>query len=573
MSSRGLSRRLVLGGVGGVGASLALPSMAWARDFDKPYQGYAPPSTTLRTATPEDMGLIRARIDQARARLAAYEEGTGLAHPLFPGHVAVMGHDGAIVATDVGGYRLLYANATTKLPEAQRLPMREDTVFDLASVSKLFTSLAVVQLVEQGLVSLQQPVATYVPEFASNGKQAITVEQLLSHTSGLVAWLPLWSAYPDKASRIQAVLTTTPDATPGTHYLYSDLNLITLGVMVERLTGQSLDVVVRERITGPLGMRDTGYNPTDKQRTAATEYQVTPARGMVWGEVHDENAWSLGGVAGHAGVFSTARDLSVLAQTLLNGGAYGGARILSKKSVTLLITNVNEEFPGDDHGLGFELNQRWYAEGLSNPREAGHTGYTGTSLVIDFASRSFAILLTNRVHPSRSWGSINPARRAWAQGLALAMPVRPAKGPDAWFTGDQDARTATLDLPVEVARSADLRFAAFVDTEETDPLRLEVSRDGGATWGPLPFEVHDRNRRIDAADGTWADSGTRRWVQVTARLGGGSQVIRWRHTTDALYLGRGVYVDDVQVRGGGTTVDTEKDPSRFTASGWVRSAT
>ena len=174
-------------------------------------------------------------------------------------------------------------------------------------------------------------------------------------------------------------------------------------------------------------MGDTGYNPTDKERTAATEYQTAPPRGLVWGEVHDENAWSLGGVAGHAGVFSTADDLAVLAQALLNGGTYRGHRILDRKSVELLVTNFNEAFPGDAHGLGFELDQRWYMDALSGPRTAGHTGYTGTSIVIDFDSRSFAILLTNRVHPSREWGSNNQARREWAHGLA-AWRCRSTRG-------------------------------------------------------------------------------------------------------------------------------------------------
>ncbi len=332
--------------------------------------------------------------------------------------------------------------------------------------------------------------ATWLPEFGNHGKEGITVTQLLAHTSGLPAWLPLWSRYPDRATRLAAVMDAVPTSLPGSSYLYSDLNLITLGVLVERLRRMPLDVVVRERITAPLGMTDTGYHrsgevaPDIVARSAATEYQVAPPRGMVRGEVHDENAWSLGGVAGHAGVFSTARDMSVLCQTLLNAGAYGGARILSRRSVELLITNVNGAFPGDAHGLGFELEQRWYAEGLTHPREAGHTGYTGTSVVIDFASRSFAILLTNRVHPSRSWGSINPARRAWAQGLALAMPVRPAKGDVAWFTGAQDAATATLDLPLELSRESAIRFALFVDT----------GRPTRSSWSGLPMPVPPGDR-------------------------------------------------------------------------------
>ena len=223
-------------------------------------------------------------------------------------------------------------------------------------------------------------------------------------------------------------MDSQPTDPPATVYRYSDLNLITLGVLVERITGTTLDRAVATGITRPLRMRDTCYNPADRTRTAATEYQSSPARGMVWGEVHDENAWSLGGVAGHADVISTAKDMAILCQTLLNGGSYRHQRILRRSSVDLLLHNFNSDFPDDDHGLGSELNQRWYAEGLTHPTEAGHTGFTGTSIVIDFASRSFAILLTNRVHPTRTAGSVNAARRDWAQGLALAMPVRPAKG-------------------------------------------------------------------------------------------------------------------------------------------------
>jgi CubicO group peptidase (beta-lactamase class C family) len=216
-------------------------------------------------------------------------------------------------------------------------------------------------------------------------------------------------------------------AEPGSRYLYSDLNLITLGALAAEVTGMPLDVLIRDGITGPLRMHDTGYNPSPsvRDRVAATEFQVLPDRGLVWGDVHDENAWSFGGVAGHAGIFSTARDLSILAQTMINGGSNGGREILRTETVEQMITNETAQFPGDDHGLGFELNQRWYMGDLSSLRTAGHTGYTGTSLVIDFSSGSFVILLTNRVHPSRSWGSINPARVAAADGLAAALATLP----------------------------------------------------------------------------------------------------------------------------------------------------
>src|SRR6185436_1274633 len=290
---------------------------------------------------------------------------------------------------------------------------------------------------------------TYLPAFAAHGKGAITVRQLLTHTSGLKPWMPLWSGWPDKDSRIAAVLDVEPTSPPGTTYVYSDLNLITLGVLLERQTGQGLDQLVRERITAPLRMRDTGYNPdpSRRPRIAATEFQADNARGMVRGEVHDENAWSLGGVAGHAGIFSTAQDMAVLAQSMLNGGIYGGHRILSPASVKMMMANQNSHigtFPDDSHGLGFELDQRWYMGGLSSPTTAGHTGFTGTSIVIDKMSRSFAIVLSNRVHPSRSWGSNNPARRAAVQGLALSLGVLPRYGSTAWFSGTTNATTATL---------------------------------------------------------------------------------------------------------------------------------
>jgi CubicO group peptidase (beta-lactamase class C family) len=382
---------------------------------------FCAPSTVLHPAAPERVGLDPEPIAAAVAAVRSHEVAPEGGHALYPGAVGLMGSHGTIVERDASGFALRWATDTQELPREQWVPMREDTIFDLASVSKLFTSITVVQLVEEGRVRLDAPVATYLPEFAAAGKESVTVQQLLTHTSGFTSWLPLYSRYPDKASRIKAVMDQPLTNPPGTTYLYSDLNMITLGVLVERLRGRSLDRVVAERVTGPLRMHDTGYNPRDRERTAATEYQVVPARGMVWGEVHDENAWSLGGVAGHAGVFSTADDLAVLAQALLNGGAYKGKRILRPESVTALVTNVNQAFPGDDHGLGFELNQAWYMDDLAGPRTAGHTGYTGTSIVIDFETKSFAILLTNRVHPSRSWGSINVARQEWAHGLAEAM--------------------------------------------------------------------------------------------------------------------------------------------------------
>ncbi len=389
---------------------------------------FASPDTILADAAPQSVGLDPAPVAEAVAQIRAHETAPPGGHALFAGAVAVMGHEGRIIACDASGWALRYADATTELPPDRWVPMRRDTIFDLASVSKLFTSIAVMQLIEEGAVQLDAPVAAYLPEFGSAGKELVTVRELLTHRSGLPAWLPLWSHHPDKPARIQAVMDQPPDRSPGTRYLYSDLNLIALGVLVERLRGVSLDEVVRERVTGALGMTDTGYNPVEVDRTAATEAQTYPRRGVVRGQVHDENAWALGGVAGHAGVFSTADDLAVLAQALLNGGTYRGRRILSSASVIRLVTSATGSAGDDSHGLGFELDQRWYMDDLAGPHTAGHTGFTGTSVVIDFTSRSFAILLTNRVHPSRDRGSVNVARREWAHGLAAALRFRPSSG-------------------------------------------------------------------------------------------------------------------------------------------------
>jgi CubicO group peptidase (beta-lactamase class C family) len=541
--------------------------------YDRPQDGFAPAGTVLSDSTPAGAGLDPAPIRDALDQIAGWEEPSGAARPLYAGAVTLMGHDGRVVAREASGYALRYADgAGTELPRDQWVPMRDDTVFDMASVSKLFTSILVMQQVERGALRLDEPVATYLPEFAAHGKGSITVQQLLTHTSGLEPFLPLWRDWPDKASRIAAVLDVAPTSTPGTTYVYSDLNLITLGVLLERQTGSSLDRLVAQRVTGPLGMKDTGYNPDPalRPRIAATEFQSAPARGMVWGEVHDENAWSLGGVAGHAGVFSTAQDMAVLAQAMLNGGTYGGDRILSPSNVEAMTTNYNVAFPDDAHGLGFELDQRWYMSGLSGPRTAGHTGYTGTSVVVDFASRSFVIVLSNRVHPSRSWGSSNPARGVAAQGLALALGVRPRHGATAWFSGTKDATSATLTTrTLELPRTARLSFDLFVDTESSDPLTLEASRDGGRTWAALPFGLRDRGE-VTATDGVVATSGTRRWQQATATLEPGSVQVRWRYATDALYAGRGVFVDGVRVvaGSGGLALDGERHPEALIPQGW-----
>ncbi|OLR89717.1 serine hydrolase domain-containing protein [Actinokineospora bangkokensis] len=539
--------------------------------FDLPQAGFAPASTVLRPGSPEQVGLDPGPIREADAAIAGWTRPSP-AHPLFSGAVTLLVHHGVVVDRTATGQALRYADAAgTELPADQQVPMRPDTIFDVASVSKLFTSVAVLCLVEDGKVAVDRPVAAYLPEFGVNGKAAITVRQLLTHTSGLEPFIPLWRDWPDPPSRIRAVLERAPVTPPGSTYTYSDLNLITLGVLVERLSGRTLDRFVADRITRPLGLVDTGYNPPAEKlgRIAATEFQTAPPRGLVRGQVHDENAWSLGGVAGHAGVFSTAADLAVLGQMVLNGGSYGGVRVLRPETVATMLTNYNAAFPGDDHGLGFELDQRWYMGGLSGPRTAGHTGFTGTSLVIDPASRSIAVLLTNRVHPTREWGSVNVARERLASGLSLAMAVRPRVGPDAWWAPPGDATTATLTTPALTARRPmRVRFDAFVDTEQTDVLVLESSTDG-QVWTPVAVRATGPGAPVGRTE-QLAGSGHRSWWRVDGDVPPGRDVtLRWRSTTDSRYTGRGIAVDAIVVTDGDRTLlNGEKEPHVLRPLGW-----
>lgn len=402
--------------------------------------------TTLRHGSPERAGLLpghlRRLVTDAEAFLAPSPK-----HPWYAGAVLLAGRGGTVALHEPIGMAVRYraydekTDTGVEFPADQQLPMTEDTVFDLASVSKLFTSILAVQQIERGALGLEATVASYLPDFGRAGKQDITIRQLLTHTSGFRAWIPLYSA-PTYEAKLELIWNEAPLNPPGTKYLYSDLNLISLQLVLEKITGRALDALLRDEITGPLGMRRTRYNPPAAWRPgiAATEDARAPwsglDRGLVWGEVHDENAFSLGGVAGHAGVFSNAWDLAILGRTLLNGGAYGRSRILEPESVELMFTDFNTAFPGDEHGLGFELYQHWYMGAMATPRTAGHTGFTGTSLVLDPTTDSFLVVLGNSVHPVRSWRSGSAPgsrpRTTWRARSRFAHTTAVRHGSRAW---------------------------------------------------------------------------------------------------------------------------------------------
>ncbi|MER7956358.1 serine hydrolase [Streptomyces sp. NPDC096030] len=584
---RGIGRRAFGGRVLALGGALMVGSIPGAAAASAPRGG----RTTLRHGSAERAGLLPEHLDRLVADAEAFL-GPSPEHPWYAGAVLLAGRGGTVALHRPIGAAVRYAgyDETTdsgiELPPEQQIAMARDTVFDLASVSKLFTSILAVQQIERGALDLEARVTSYLPEFGGGGKQDITVRQLLTHTSGFRAWIPLFKE-PTGEGKLRLLWAEAPANPPGTRYLYSDLNLISLQLILEEITGRTLDVLLRDEITAPLRMHRTRFNPplSWRPKIAATEDARLPwsglDRGMVRGEVHDENAYSMGGVAGHAGVFSCAWDLAVLARTLLNGGAYGDARILAPESVELMFTDFNTGFPGDEHGLGFELYQHWYMGAMATPRSAGHTGFTGTSLVLDPTTDAFLVVLGNSVHPVRSWRSGSAPRVAAANNLARAVPVRPAHGRTAWFSGMASATTATLTLP-PLGGTGRLECALWWDTEPgVDAAFLEASTDGGATWGPVPFTTVRRGQEPrERAAGSVSGWSGRAWheavADLTALAGAPSVRLRWRYTTDRLYVGRGVYVDDLRVlgRAGRPLFDASRpaDAARIEAMGWARSA-
>jgi uncharacterized protein YbbC (DUF1343 family)/CubicO group peptidase (beta-lactamase class C family) len=337
---------------------------------------------------------------------------------VFPGCVVLVRHRGKELMLAAYGLSSKYDSLTDLT--AEPISATPDTLYDLASITKLFTTTAVMRLVEQGKLALDEPVATSLPDFAAGGKEAVTLRHLLTHTSGLPDYLQLWKLEPTPAARMKRVLATPLLVPPGTAFRYSDLGLIALGHLVEQVAGASLDRVVRDMVTGPLHLDQTMYRPPAslRPRIAPTEYEDAVGRGMVWGEVHDENAWSLDGVAGHAGIFSTAHDLGRFAQMYLNGGVLDGVRLLKPETVAEMTRNQIGRL--EERGLGWELNADYYMGHLAGPTTYGHTGFTGMSLVIDPTRQLIVVLLTNRVHPTRNGPSENPARQVVADAALAA---------------------------------------------------------------------------------------------------------------------------------------------------------
>jgi CubicO group peptidase (beta-lactamase class C family) len=336
----------------------------------------------------------------------------------FPGGVLAVGDRGAVAHLHPFG-RLTYE------PDAP--PVTASTLYDLASLTKVVatTTMAMI-LVDAGRLDLDQPVREILPGFQGPGKDAVTVRHLLTHSSGLPAIVPLYKEVPlqkkTRAAFIERMQALDLEYSAGSRSVYSDPGIILLGEILERAAGQPLEAFVRERVFEPLGMRETMFRPPAELRSRIAPTEFDPWRGrLIQGEVHDENAFAMGGVAPHAGLFSTAGDLARFAQMLLNGGITNGRRIVSREAVELFTRRAG--IPGSDRALGWDTKS---AEGSSagtllSSRSFGHTGFTGTSIWIDPERQLFIILLTNRVHPTRENNLIREARPAVADAVVRAL--------------------------------------------------------------------------------------------------------------------------------------------------------
>lgn len=292
-----------------------------------------------------------------------------------------------------------------------RVPMRLDTIFDTASLTKVVvTTTAIMQLVEKGKLALDTPVAHYWPEFNTQDKQNITIKMLLTHVSGLPAMipspllnsiLPLARQTPDatawhgKSDAIKYVLAVKPTHAAETQFTYSDINFVILGELVERISGQSLSEYAQEHIFKPLGMRNSFFQPSTARRHEIAPTQIIDG-GLRWGEVHDPSTWLMGGVAGMAGLFSTAEDIGIFAEMILQQGK----NILKPESVKLMTSPQTPKHINEVRGLGWDIRSPYSCGGTHfSAQSFGHTGYTGTSLWIDPVNHAWLVMLTNRTHP------------------------------------------------------------------------------------------------------------------------------------------------------------------------------
>ncbi|HMJ25786.1 MAG TPA: serine hydrolase, partial [Pyrinomonadaceae bacterium] len=382
-------------------------------------------SIQLPSSPPAAVGMSAERLAQMDQVIAA-----SIAKKELPGAVVVVARHGRVAWRKAYGARAV---------EPQREAMTLDTIFDLASLTKIVaTATSIMILVEQGKVRLADPVVQFIPEMKGGERDKITIEQLLTHTAGFAPDFDLrerWTGYDEALRRLYREPLRNQ---PGARFVYSDINYIALGEVVHRVSGQTLDQFARANIFVPLGMRNTGFNPDValKSRIAPTEKRrgqmnylgdsgdSAGAQGEQWlrGQVHDPTSFRMSGVAGHAGLFSTANDLAIFCQMILHGGTYNGARILSPMGVASMTRPRAIADNGSARALGWDVATSFSTNkgDLFPLGSFGHTGFTGTSMWIDPASDSFVIFLSNRVHPDGK-GDVGPLRGRVASIVASSI--------------------------------------------------------------------------------------------------------------------------------------------------------
>jgi serine-type D-Ala-D-Ala carboxypeptidase len=372
----------------------------------------------------------------------------------YPGAAVVVGRKGAAV-WQKGFGNLSWSDASGAVDP-------DRTIYDVASLSKVIgTTTAVMVLYDENKIDLDAPVFRYLPAFSGGLKDQVTVRELLTHRSGLPAGRDLWRKARSPQEARDMVLATPLEYRPNAGYIYSDLGADILGMIVEEVSGERLDQFLTRRVFAPLGMHDTFYRPSDSLRYRIAPTEVTPPRGYpLRGEVHDENAYALGGIAGHAGLFSTAADLSVFAQMMLNGGSYDGVQVISDSTVSLFTRRtaghraLGWDTADGDYGSGKYLTERAY----------GHTGYTGTSIWIDPDREMFVVLLTNRVHAAKAQ---RPAR--------IIADVRSDLS-DAAVLAVMDGPTPVLAMPSAFRADAEVGWTAPKAVRCTKAMRARSAR-------------------------------------------------------------------------------------------------
>jgi uncharacterized protein YbbC (DUF1343 family)/CubicO group peptidase (beta-lactamase class C family) len=439
----------------------------------------------------------------------------------IPGAVLIVGHNGVVIYRKAYGRRAL---------EPRPEPMTLDTIFDLASLTKVIaTTTAVMQLVEQGKVRLNDPVAKYLPEFAQNGKEDITIRQLLTHYSGLEPDLDLKTPWEGKDTAYKMAFAETPAEPPGSHFTYSDINFITLGALVERVSGETLEAYCARHIFAPLKMTHTRFVPPLERRAgwiakiAPTQYDENEH--MLRGVVHDPTARRMGGVAGHAGLFSTADDLAKFAQALLNGG--GG--ILSAIMVEKMTSPEQPPAAPVLRGFGWDIDSPYSSNrgDLFPVGSFGHTGFTGTSVWIDPTTETYVILLTNAVHP-RGKGSATALRTKVATEVAASLSLTVSeKEALRWksITGYNEAQSASRRMS---ARNGAVKAGIDVLEEHGFDLFKAPGQAAGAqpsetnasetpTSDTQTFETTTKMRIGLVTNQTGVDADGRRTIDVLAQ--------------------------------------------------------